>query len=81
MGKAAFHLDCWEAGAGSLGLELVHGKSVESVYFWLSVKSLQRPLLRLGMGGEELWNAVGKHGALGDVCAPGERETLSLCSL
>lgn len=81
MGKAAFHLDCWEASAGSLGLELVHGKSVESVYFWLSVKSLQRPLLRLGMGGKELWNAAGKTGALGEAPAPGTQETLSLPSL
>lgn len=40
-GKAAFHLDCTEANTGNLGLEFVHGKSGERVYFWLSVKSLQ----------------------------------------
>lgn len=46
-GKAAFHLDCTEANTGNLGLEFVHGKSGERVYFWLSVKSLlmQRSLL------------------------------------
>lgn len=31
------------------GLEFVHGKNGEYVYFWLSVKSLQKPSLRLGM--------------------------------
>lgn len=41
LGKAAFHLDCTEANTGNLGLEFVHGKSGECVYFWLSVKSLQ----------------------------------------
>lgn len=67
-------MDCWEASAGNLGLEFVHGKSVESVYFWLNMKSLQRPLLRLGMGGNKLWNAVGKIGALGDASATGAQE-------
>lgn len=74
MRKAAFHLDCWEASAGNLGLDFVHGKSVESVYFWLNMKSLQRPLLCLGMGGNKLWNAVGKIGALGDASATGVQE-------
>lgn len=67
-------MDCWEASAGNLGLEFVHGKSVESVYFWLNMKSLQRPLLRLGMGGNKLWNAVGKIVALGDASATGAQE-------
>lgn len=48
LGKAAFHLDGREASAGSLGLERVHGKSVESVYFVLSLKSSQS---RLGTEG------------------------------
>lgn len=40
-------MDCTEANTGNLGLEFVHGKSGERVYFWLSVKSLlmQRSLL------------------------------------
>lgn len=45
-----------------------------SVYFWLSVKSLQRPLLHLGMGGNELWNAGGKTGAHGNASATGMQE-------
>lgn len=45
-----------------------------SVYFWLSMKSLQRPLLHLGMGGNELWNAGGKTGAHGDAFATGAQE-------
>lgn len=48
LGKAAFHLDGREANAGSLGLERVHGKSVESVYSVLSLKSSQS---RLGTEG------------------------------
>lgn len=71
-------MDCWEASAGNSGLEFVHGKSAECVYFWLSVKSLQRPLLRLGMGGKELWNALGKIGAARDASATGHRKILSL---
>lgn len=71
-------MDCWEASAGNLGLEFVHGKSAECVYFWLSVKSLQRPLLCLGMGGKELWNAVGKIRALQDASAAGGRKILPL---
>lgn len=71
-------MDCWEASAGNLGLEFVHGKSAACVYFWLSVKSLQRPLLRLGMGGKELWNAVGKIGALQGASAAGSRKILPL---
>lgn len=48
LGKAAFHLDGREASAGSLGLERVHGKSVESIYSVLSLKSSQS---RLGTEG------------------------------
>lgn len=48
LGKAAFHLDGREANAGSLGLERVHGKSVESIYSVLSLKSSQS---RLGTEG------------------------------
>lgn len=71
-------MDCWEARAGNLGLESVHGKSAECVYFWLSVKSLQRPFFRLGMGGKELWNAAGKIGALWDASAGAHRKILPL---
>lgn len=71
-------MDCWEASAGNLGLEFVHGKSAECVYFWLSVKSLQRPLLCLGMGGKEFWNAVGKIRALQDASAAGSKKILPL---
>lgn len=46
-----------------------------SVYFWLSMKSLQRPLLHLGMEGKELWNAAGKTGAHGDASATGMQES------
>ena len=48
LGKAAFLLDGREASAGSLGLERVHGKSVEIVYSVLSLKSSQS---RLGTEG------------------------------